>query len=220
MLTRKRRSIFIGIFFSTLVAVSLACASDTGPIVNTPTVEDISEGQPVEEAQGQQDVVEEQPTEVPPTETSPPPTPTAALGTSRSNPAPPGSEIFADGMKFLVLGVTRPATDVVMSGNMFNTEPEDGQEYIFVSLSVTCEKDIDSECNFSPFVLKLVGSKGVERDAEVFVSGVDGLLETTDFFGEATITGDIPFIVDTDETDLILVHQPLFLGDEFYLALP
>ena len=45
------------------------------------------------------------------------------------------------------------------------------------------------------------------------------MLKDTDFYGEAVISGYIPFIVDQDDTNLLLVYDP-FLGDLFYLALP
>lgn len=142
------------------------------------------------------------------------------LGSSRSNPAPVGSKVEADDMKFSVLGSTRPATDIIMAGNMFNTEPEEGQEYILVELSVTCMKSTDGKCSISTFSLSLLGSKGVSRDAEWFVSGVDGLLEGSEFYGGATVTGMVPFIVDQDETDILIVYEPLLFGDTFYLAIP
>jgi len=147
-------------------------------------------------------------------------TATPELGAARSNPAPPGSEVVADDMRFVVTGITRPATSIVMAGNAFNTRPEEGQEYVFVGISVTCEKSTDVECSLLTLSLKLVGSKGIEYDFKWFVSGVDGLLEDTQFFGGATISGNIPFIIDADETDLILVYEPFLFGDKFYLALP
>jgi len=141
------------------------------------------------------------------------------LGTSRDNPAPTGSEIVADDMSFLVSGVTRPATDIIMEGNQFNTEPEVEQEYILVDLKATCKKSPSEKCSLSIFNLKVVGSSGVTQDAEWMVAGVDGLLEDADFYGDASLEGAIPFIVGTAETNLLLVYEP-FLGDTFYLELP
>jgi hypothetical protein len=152
---------------------------------------------------------------------APPPTiapTTPPLGTSRNNPAPVGSVVLADDMNFVILSSTRPATDIVMAGNIFNTEPEAGQEYIFVELQATCTKPSDQQCSLSTFNLKLVGSSGIERDAEWFVSGVDGLLEDSEFYGGASVSGQIPFIVNQDETNLLLVYEPWF-GDVFYLAI-
>ena len=143
------------------------------------------------------------------------------VGTARSNPAPVGSEVIADDMAFVVTGAIRPATDIIMDGNMFNTEPEQGQEYILVDLGVTCMKSIDESCSISPFWnISLIGSEGVKYDAESFVTGVDGLLESTEFYGEATVSGYLPFIVNEGETNLILVYEPIIFGDTFYLEVP
>jgi uncharacterized protein YcfL len=185
------------LFIAILLLVTLACGSNSGVTVNAPGNNDNNNHET------QNEVLEP---------TKPP------LGSSRSNPAPFGSEVTADDMKFVVLSSTRPATDIVMEGNMFNTEPEEGQEYIFVDLQVTCMKSSDQECSVSTFNIKLVGSAGVERDAEWFVSGVDGLFEDNQFYGGASISGQIPFIINVDETDLLLVYEPLF-GDTFYLAI-
>ena len=145
---------------------------------------------------------------------------TSPVGTARSNPAPAGSEVIVDDMGFVIVGSTRPATDIVMSGNQFNTSPEAGQEYVMVNVQITCKTSSDEKCSFFTYNLKLLGSSGVQRDPEIVVAGVDGLLDLsiTEFFGGATIGGAIPFIVNSDETDLLLVYSPIF-GDPFYLAI-
>jgi len=147
-------------------------------------------------------------------------TSTSVLGTARSNPAPAGSEIVVDDMAFVIVGATRPATDKVMAGNQFNTSPEAGQEYVMVNVRITCKKSTDDKCSFYTYNLKLLGSSGIQRDPEIMVAGVDGLLDftITEFFGGATIEGAIPFIVNSDESDLLLVYSPIF-GNPFYLAI-
>ena len=145
---------------------------------------------------------------------------TAPVGSARSNPAPAGSEVLVEGMAFVVTGSTRPATDIIMSGNQFNTRPEAGQEYVMVDLRIVCQKSADEKCNFSSYNLKLLGSSGIQRDPQTLVAGVSGLLDSfgTEFFGGAAIEGRIPFIVNSDETDLLLVYSPLF-GNPFYLSI-
>ncbi|NLD31929.1 MAG: DUF4352 domain-containing protein [Trichococcus flocculiformis] len=143
-----------------------------------------------------------------------------AVGTARSNPAPVGSEVVADKMVFTVTSIVRPANDIVMAGNQFNTKTEENQEYIFVELNVICKKSSDEKCSINPtFNMKLIGSNGIEYDPDIFLAGVKGLLETTEFYGDASVKGYIPFIVGVGETDLVLLYDP-FLGDTFYLALP
>ncbi len=107
---------------------------------------------------------------------------TKEVGTARSNPAPVSSVVTADNMSFKNLGSTRSADDKVMAGNIFNTEPEEGEEYIIVEIKIDCFKDQDFPCNISQFNFKLIGDEGVAYNAEFFVSGVDGLLESEESY--------------------------------------
>lgn len=181
-----------------LAVLALACGGSTAPEVNAPSSNQSNSSQPTTAAAAT----------------------TAPVGSARSNPAPAGSEIVIDGMAFVVTSATRPATDIIMAGNPFNTSPEAGQEYVLVSLRVTCQKTADEKCDFSAYSMKLLGSSGVQRDSQSIVAGVSGLFEAfgTEFFGGASIEGSIPFIVNSDETDLLLVYSPLF-GNPFYLAI-
>ena len=108
--------------------------------------------------------------------------PTAKVppGTSQSNPAPVGSEIIADNMKFVITGSVRPADGIVSSGDMFNAQPGAYQQYLFANLSVTCETSIDQQCHLSVFRIKLIGSDGIACYPERVISGVDGILVSTD----------------------------------------
>ena len=177
-----------------LIIVSLACGSS-------------SNGVSVEESSASEGEVVSEPEEEP----------TKEVGTARSNPAPVGSAITADNMKFQIIGSTRPANDIIMSGNMFNTEPEEGEEYILIELQIECMKDKDDTCNIYQSSFKLIGDEGVTYDAEWFVSGVDGLLESEEFYGEGLVAGSLPFIIKDIDMDLIFLYEP-FLGDKFYMS--
>jgi len=155
-------------------------------------------------------------------ESAPEPTATKKSGTARSNPAPAGSEVVADDMAFVISGSTRPADEIVTAGNMFNTEPESDQEYIFVTIDVTCQKSGDDKCTLYPTSnFTLIGQSGVVYEPEILLSGVEGLFDflDTEFYGGSTISGSLPFIVSQTDTDLILIYDP-FLGDTFFLAVP
>ena len=175
-----------------IAMVMLACGSSTGVQVNT-------------SPEGEKEVKATTP---------------AKVGTSRTNPAPVGSEVIADEMAFMVLSVVRPADNLVRAGNPFNSTPDPNYEYIFVEIQVTCKKvSEDEKCSFTPLIdTKLLGVKGIEYDPKIIV-GVTTILESTDFYSGAVISGHIPFIVGEDDTDLLLVFSP-FLGDSFYLSLP
>ena len=187
-----KRSLFV-ILCIILLFFIIACGGSSDVKVNSP------DSNPNE-------AIQESPTTVP-------------IGTSRDNPAPVGSEVLSDDMKFIVLGSTRPADSIVSSGNMFNTEPETGQEYIFVQIQVTCMKSSNEECSLSLFNFKTVGSLGIEYDSEWLITGVDGLLEDTDFYGGATISGNLAFIIQSDEMNVLIKYEP-FWGDSFFMSIP
>ena len=141
---------------------------------------------------------------------------------SRSNPAPAGSEVTVDDMILTVGEVVRPADEIVAAGNAFNSKPEAGYEFVMVTVSVRCEKGEDESCIIGPsWDFALVGSANLARDAKDWweVTGVDGRLETTEFFGGSTVTGSLFFEVGQDETDLVLRYVELLGKDTAFLAL-
>lgn len=215
--SKYKRLLAMGLAVAMLALSILACSSDSNsPEVRTPAEDSNVSAEEIVET----DVDEQTETVFVEETEAPKPTATKELGTSRSNPAPVGSEIVADDMAFVVKELIRPADKIIMAGNMFNTEPEENQEYVMVMLEVNCMKGSDDKCNISPFNFTLLGSKGVDRDVEWSVAGVSNILESKDFYGGSSVSGYLPFIVDKDETDLLLVYEPLLFGDNFYLALP
>lgn len=192
-MNRKR---VVWVIVLALFLLSLACGE------STPSVQ-VSEGNGEESAT--QEPEEEQ--DVP-------------VGSSRSNPAPVGSEVTVDNVTLTVEDFQRSVDDVVSNANQFNTEPEEGQEYVVVELTATCEKDSDETCSIGPaWNLAVLGSGGVAHDAEWFISGVEGQLEQSEFYGGASVSGKLFFIVDQDETDLVLRYEELLGSDAAFLAL-
>jgi len=206
--------------FLLMALVALACGSSSSVVVSTPIAEAEQQNAQSQEESEETGQVESEPTQRPtlkPTE-APTITPTkeAPLGTRRDNPAPVGSEILTDNMSFMVIGVIRPADDIVKAGNMFNDAPDEGMEYMFVEISITCTKSDVDKCSFSTFDFKALGSKGILYDAEWFLAGIEKELESTEFYGGATVTGYVPFMVGIGEENILLVYEP-FLSDSFYL---
>ena len=192
-----KNKVYVFLAILALVFASLACgSSDSSVVVNPPSEEEES-------------ISQQEPTKQP------------EVGTARSNPAPVGSEVIVDDMAIEILDVIRPANDIIKAGNMFNTEPESDQEYVLVELQVTCKKSVDDQCSISSFWnISLIGSSGIAYDPEWLVSGVEGLLESIDFYGDATVSGYIPFIIKQSDTNLVLVYEPMLFGDTVYLAVP
>lgn len=189
-----------------LILAALACSSGDDVTVNEPDKEETKE-----EIVGEEDEEEIETVE---------PTATKKVGTARSNPAPVGSEVIADEMSFVIMGATRPANDVIAAGNMFNSEPEEGEEYILVDLEIKCLKSTDEKCSVGTYNFNLLGDSGVSYDPDSFVSGVDGLLDfSSEFYGEAIVSGTIPFMVKQTDTELLFIYEPFF-GDSFFLQVP
>jgi hypothetical protein len=103
---------------------------------------------------------------------------------------------------------------------MFNTKPEAGQEYVQVDIQVVCNKSSKDKCYFAASTIKSVGADGNIRDAEILLSGVDGLIESGEFFGGGTRTGKMFFIVPKNDKSVVLFYEPFLFGDIIYLALP
>ena len=201
----KKKSLF-WLAILVLVLATLACGSSNNEVVVNPP--DAEEG---EEAVEAEEVEEIEATEGP------------KVGTARSNPAPAGSEVVTDKMAFVITGTTRPADDIVSAGNMFNTEPESDQEYIFVDVEVTCQKSTDDKCTIYPTSsFSLIGTSGVVYDPEIMLAGVEGLFEIldTEFYGGSTVSGSLPFIINQADTDLVLVYEPILFGDDCLFSSP
>jgi len=137
------------------------------------------------------------------------------IETSRDDPAPYGEQVATPNFIFQVMALTRPANEIVAAGNQFNTAPETGQEYISVTLAVTCRAN---ECSFSPYNLAVIGSVAIAHDPEIFIAGVEGILEDTELLQGSSTSGDVYFLVGQDETDLVLRWEP-FVGDAVFLSL-
>jgi len=195
-----------------LVVAALACCpTPPTPIVKTPTPAQVEEP-------GQQEELTEA-TEEPPTAAPEPTEEQAPLGSSRSNPAPRGSEVAIGGMTLAVGEVVRPADEIVAEANPFNDEPEEGHEYLMLTLSVTCNKGTDETCDIAPSLeIELVGSSGVVREPELFIAGVDGELEAEKLFGGATKSGKLFFQIGKEETDLVLIYSEFLGTSKVYLA--
>lgn len=208
-----------------LLIIQLACGSSS-PTVSTatsPSESSIEETSPTKEIENLPPTSPtERPTDKPtasPTNTpTTRPTPTAELGTRRDNPAPAGSTVTTDDMEFTVISILRPADSIVKAGNMFNTEPDPGKEYIFVEMAIKCMKKSTESCSISTFNFKMVGSLGIQYDAEWFLTGVKGLLEDTDFYGGTQLKGNLAFIVGVDEKELLVIYEP-YWKDPIYLAI-
>jgi len=145
----------------------------------------------------------------------------AAIGTSRSNPVPMGHVAAGGGMNLVVTEVRRPANDEVQAGNMYNDSPEPGNEYVMVYVMAECtlSPEEDEQCNLEPYEFELTGSSNLVRE-HAWVSGVQGVLQDTEFYSGGTVAGALVFQVAQGEDNLILIYEPfwsfLFENEVFF----
>jgi hypothetical protein len=118
----------------------------------------------------------------------------------------------------VISGTVRPADTIIRRANQFNSRPEAGKEYIEVDLELTCNRDADDKCSIFASSLKAVGADGNIIDPEIFISGIDELLDSGEFFGGSTKIGKTFYIVPKDDTSVVLFYDP-FLGNDIYFAL-
>lgn len=165
-----------------------------------------------------------QPVETVPDAASPEPTDAPVLapaGDSRDNPVSAGTEAQIDAnMTITIVNALRPADTIVSDGNMFNSKPESDQEYVKVDIQVVCNKPSSDKCYFAATQIKAVGADGNIVDGEVLLAGVDGVIESGEFFGGGVRKGSMFFIVPKGDTSVVLFSDPLLFGDTVYLALP
>ena len=145
-------------------------------------------------------------------------TSTPEQGLSFDNPAPVGDEVLANDIAVTVTGATRPANDIVAEANQFNEPPEAGEEYLLVEFQMTCTKSGDEQCSFNPFSMLVYGSLEDSHTRE-FVAGLENEHGSVDLNGGETVSGVMPFSVGQDETDLVLIYQPM-AGGTFFFTVP
>lgn len=139
----------------------------------------------------------------------------ARLGTSRSNPAPPGSILLTgSGLSFSVTSITRDAQQIISSENQFNDPPKDGRRFLLLTLEVENIEGGQQEINVSKSDFRIVGSKGQLLTA--FAHGC-GLIPNELFgslFEGGKLSGNICFEVDSTEADFQLAFDPFSLDGE------
>ena len=87
-------------------------------------------------------------------------------------------------------------------------------------IQVVCNKPPNEKCYFDTDEIKAVGADGNIREAEWFIAGVEGLLESGEFFGGSARSGKMFFIVGKGDKNVVLFYDPWLYGDDIYLALP
>ncbi len=148
-------------------------------------------------------------TPVTPTVTPLPPTQTPEpLGLSRLNPAPLGQPVTADdGIEITVVDVKRGAGAwaAIKGYNMFNSEPDEGMEYVLVRVKARYTGPADSTHTLSELHFRTVGEMGAIYEPEIFV--VLGKDLASELFGGGVTEGELAFQVVQGEQGLALIYD-------------
>ena len=112
----------------------------------------------------------------------------------------------------------RHADKIIATGNMFNTEPESGQEYLLIALNIYCNKPSNERCVFNPYDFKALGKNGVLVDPNQFLAGVDGILNSTELMGGGQTKGKLFYLVLKDDPSTVLLYDSL-LGNDYYFGI-
>lgn len=142
-----------------------------------------------------------------------------SIGSVRGKPAPFGSRVTIGDLTLSIEDFNRPADEIVSAGNPFNRKPEKGEEFVMILLKAACEKGENQTCRLGPYAeLAVLGSEGIAHEAEWLLAGIDGQMEPTEFYGGATVSGKLFFLVGEQETDLVLRYRAFLGGEEAFLA--
>jgi len=147
-------------------------------------------------------------------------TPTSVpIGLSRDNPAPLGQPVVADNkIEITVLGIERNAWAKIQQINPFNPEPEEGMEYIIITLRVRNLGDPAKTKLVSPWHFRVVGERGVIYKLPFFLD-LEKELSEAELFGGGVIEGQLGFQVGQGEKNLVLIYDSGLDTTARYLSL-
>jgi hypothetical protein len=196
----------VGALFACIVLVGLA-GRDSSPAASSSSTDSANSAKAAAAASPR------------PTATQRPP-PTVVVGDSRNNPAPMQRGIEVGEYLVGVNGVRRPADSIVEAGNMFNQDAEAGYEYIQVFVTVGCMRQASAKCNVMPYQFEIIGSDGIVHEPAIVV-GVDGMLETVEFYGGAMVEQKSLFfrIPKNDLQPILKFKAGLVFGDDAFIYL-
>ena len=140
-------------------------------------------------------------TAIPAASATPEPTATTAPGSVRSNPHPAGIAAPVEDGLLAVQRFERNQTETVLGMNMFNTDPETGQEWSLVYLRFECTLAESESCTTALMDIELiVGGTVVSRE---IMTSLDGPFPR-EILGQGSGEGCIGYIIDQGAEDVVL----------------
>ncbi len=142
------------------------------------------------------------------------PSPTIAPFGLKENPYPLGAPGSIRDGRLQVNAFARNQTAVVKQANMYNDDPPTGGEYVIANVTFYCDLPSSKTCNVTFMDLELTGKLGSVYKNELFVT------MNTKFQGEAfgngQISGDVAFIVNSNDSNFIFIVNDL--GNRTFFA--
>ena len=134
------------------------------------------------------------------------------IGKSRLNPVPYGTSLTYENQRVTVTGSNKVS-------EIGWTEANDSNIYLVVNVKVDFIGEQSEKKNYlSTISFRLVGNSGHIYDAEWYPE-TDNPLESGEFYGGATTSGDLVFEITEQETDTVLIWNCGF-GVDRYLEVP
>jgi hypothetical protein len=139
---------------------------------------------------------------------------------TRENPLPVGSTVVLDEWDITVGAPTFGATAAVTGENMFNSEPEAGNEYALFPITATY-KGADSKTLMLQVDFSFVTAEGAAWDAPLILIVPGELDRSQELYTGATVSGNVGIEIPAGSgpTGLMRVQAGLFGGTEVFVAL-
>ena len=115
-----------------------------------------------------------------------------------------------EGFSLRVSNFQRRADAVIAEQNMFNEVPGQGEEYVLVFVDVDCHAAVE-RCTTNFVDYELVGDMGIFYDHPYVV--YDTL--DVDVVGGTSVSGSLPFMIQSSDTNLRLVYRPNMFQPEY-----
>ena len=135
---------------------------------------------------------------------------------NRTNPHPPGTiQNVIDG-RFRVNSIRRNMSARVEEMNIFNIDPDPGEEWVLVNATFHCDLSADEVCTTSLMRFELLGNAG-----QAYNNRVAAQLDTAfaaEVFGGSSITGNIGFIVNSNDGNFLFAVDQF--GQRIFFAIP
>jgi hypothetical protein len=144
----------------------------------------------------------------PPAETPPA---TSEVGKSRSNPVPFGSSLTYGDQRVTVLSSQRLTQ--IGTGWLADT-PKEGHIYLVVKLKIDFLGDPSEIHHLYEWDFDVVGDSGYVYEYEWLVE-TDTPLQSGDYYGGATTSGDLVYEIKQTETNMVLIWHCGLVADRF-----